>query len=81
VDAARANRLTVVDLREANCRMEIRDIGAVIYLLRKCVWWVPDFTVDRYAERLRQLDAQIRAEGPFVAHSTRFLIEATRSER
>lgn len=80
-EAAEAAGLVVVDLREARCRMEIRDIGAVVYLLRKCVWWVPDFTVERYADELRRLDAQIRANGPFVAHSTRSLVEAVRPER
>jgi SAM-dependent methyltransferase len=78
VRAATGTGLRVVDLREARCRMEIRDIGAVVYLLRKCVWWVPDFTVERYADRLRELDRQIRTDGPFVAHSTRYLIEAVR---
>lgn len=38
----------------------------------------PDFSVDRYAETLRRLDALIRAESLFVAHSTRHLIEAAR---
>ena len=32
-------------------RAEFFDIGAVIYFLRKVVWTVPDFTVDRYRER------------------------------
>jgi len=79
--AAAAAGLDVVDLREARCRMEIHDIGAVVYLLRKCVWWVPDFTVERYADQLRRLDTQIRSDGPFVAHSTRFLVEAVRPGR
>ena len=39
---------------------------------------VPDFSVERYAETLRRLDAVIRTEGAFVAHSTRHLIEAVR---
>lgn len=42
--AARAAGLRIVDLRTARCRMELFDIGAVVYPLRKCVWWVPDFT-------------------------------------
>jgi SAM-dependent methyltransferase len=81
VEAALAAGLTVVDLREARCRMEIRDVGAVVYLLRKCVWWVPDFTVERYADTLGRLDAQLRTDGPFVAYSTRYLIEAVRPDR
>lgn len=76
--AAEAAGLKVVDLRTARCRMEFFDIGAVVYILRKCVWWVPDFGVERYRDTLRRLDARIRSEGVFVAHSTRHLVEARR---
>jgi len=79
--AARAAGLDVVDLRTARCRMEFHDIGAIVYILRKCVWWVPDFTVERYRGTLARLDAQIRVDGPFVARSTRHLIDARRSPR
>ena len=58
--------------------MELFDIGAVVWILRKCVWWVPDFSVERYHDKLVELDARLRREGPFVAHSTRHLIEARR---
>ncbi|MEU9044260.1 MULTISPECIES: methyltransferase domain-containing protein [unclassified Kitasatospora] len=75
-EEARAAGLDVVDLRSERLRMEFRDIGAVVYFLRKVIWMVPGFTVDAYRDRLRELDARIRAEGPFVAHSARFLIEA-----
>jgi hypothetical protein len=37
--------------------MQFFDIGAVVYLLRKCIWWVPDFTVQRYHNTLVDLDA------------------------
>lgn len=76
--AATAAGLTVEDLRTARCRMEFFDIGAVVWILRKCVWWVPGFTVTRYETALRALDAQLRAGEPFVAHSTRLLIQARR---
>ncbi|NHN57433.1 class I SAM-dependent methyltransferase [Calidifontibacter sp. DB0510] len=72
---AEAAGLQVLDLRTARLRMEFFDIGAVVWILRKCVWWVPDFTVERYEDKLRSLDAVIRREGVFVAHSTRHLIE------
>jgi hypothetical protein len=58
--------------------MEFFDIGAVVWILRKCVWWVPDFSVDRYRDKLRDLDCRIRRSGPLVAYSTRHLIEARR---
>ncbi len=69
---------TVETLRTARCRMEFYDIGAVVWILRKCIWWVPDFSVDRYEQQLRELDADMRAGRPFVAHSTRHLIAARR---
>jgi SAM-dependent methyltransferase len=75
---AEAAGLTVTDLRTARCRMEFLDIGAVVWVLRKCVWWVPDFSVERYRDKLQDLDSRIRHDGPFVAYSTRHLIEARR---
>jgi SAM-dependent methyltransferase len=79
-EVARAEEagLTVTDLRTARCRMEFFDIGAVVWVLRKCVWWVPDFSVERYRGKLLELDRLIRREGRFVAHSTRHLIDARR---
>ena len=77
-DAAEKAGLTVTALKTARCRMEFLDIGAVVWILRKCVWWVPDFSVERYHDKLIELDSRIRTEGAFVAHSTRHLIEAQR---
>ncbi len=74
--AAEAAGLEVVDLRMERLRMEFLDIGAVVYFLRKVIWIVPGFTVERYAERLRELHEIILSEGRFVAHSSRVLIEA-----
>ncbi|MCD4852379.1 class I SAM-dependent methyltransferase [Arthrobacter sp. AK01] len=76
--AAEAAGLTVTDLRTARCRMEFFDVGAVVWILRKCVWWVPDFSAERYLGKLRELDGQMRAGNPFIAHSTRHLMEARR---
>lgn len=77
-EAAETAGLTVTALRPARCRMEFYDIGAVVWILRKCVWWVPDFSVERYRDELIELDGRLRTEGAFVAHSTRHLIEAQR---
>lgn len=73
--------LRVEEIRTARCRMTFHDVGAVVWILRKCVWWVPGFTVEQYAVRLRALDAGLRAGRPFVAHSTRHLITATKPVR
>jgi hypothetical protein len=63
-------------LRLERLRAEFFDVGAVIYFLRKVVWTVPDFTVERYRERLHELHERIEFDGPFVAHATRLLVEA-----
>ncbi|WP_328654559.1 class I SAM-dependent methyltransferase [Micromonospora sp. NBC_00330] len=78
VAAAEAAGLRVVDLRRATLRATFADIGAVVWFLRKVIWTVPGFTVDRYRAPLRDLHHRIAREGPFVAHAQRFLIEATR---
>ncbi|AGC47050.1 hypothetical protein MYSTI_05774 [Myxococcus stipitatus DSM 14675] len=73
---AEAAGLQVVDLRLERLRTEFRDIGAVIYFLRKVIWMVPGFTVEQYRPQLRALHERILRDGPFLAHTTRFLIEA-----
>jgi SAM-dependent methyltransferase len=78
---ARAAGLDIVNVRMERLRMELFDVGAVIYFLRKVIWTVPGFTVDRYRERLRELHDRIEADGPFVAHSTRTLFEARKPDR
>lgn len=74
--AARAAGLEVLDLQTARLRIEIFDVGAVVYLLRKVVWWVPGFSVDAHLDRLREMHHLIERDGRFVAHSTRHLIRA-----
>jgi SAM-dependent methyltransferase len=74
--AARAAGLAVRTLREERLRVEFFDVGAVVYFLRKVVWTVPDFTVERYRDRLRDLHHQIQRDGVFRAQSSRVLVEA-----
>ncbi|WP_329220609.1 class I SAM-dependent methyltransferase [Streptomyces sp. NBC_01485] len=73
---AEAAGLEIVDLRAERLRVEFHDIAAVVHFLRKVVWMVPGFTVKASLPRLRALHERIEADGPFVAHSTRHLIEA-----
>jgi SAM-dependent methyltransferase len=75
-EGAEQSGLEVIDLQAVRLRAEFYDIGSIVYVLRKCVWWVPGFSVELYWDTLRQLHQRITDEGPFVAHSTRFLIEA-----
>ncbi|MEU9417140.1 methyltransferase domain-containing protein [Streptomyces sp. NPDC051000] len=79
VAGARAAGLEIVDLRSERLRTEFNDIGAVIYFLRKVIWMVPGFTVGHHRDRLRELHERIEREGPFVAHTARFLVEARKT--
>jgi SAM-dependent methyltransferase len=77
-ESAEAVGLRVEDLRAERLRTAFDDVGAVVYFLRLVVWIVPGFTVDRYRDRLLALHEHIERNGPFVAHASRFLIEAKR---
>ena len=73
---AAAAGLDVVEVQRASLRMEFHDIAAVVHFLRKVIWIVPGFTVDRYRAQLGLLHQRIEARGPFVAWAERYLIEA-----
>jgi SAM-dependent methyltransferase len=77
---ALAAGLQVVDMRMEKLRAEFFDIGAVVYFLRKLIWTVPDFTVEPYHGRLRALHERIEADGRFVTHPTRVLVEARKPD-
>jgi SAM-dependent methyltransferase len=76
--AAQDAGLTVTDLRSESLRTEFRDVGAVVYFLRKVIWIVPGFTVEAYRAELRVLHDRIQVAGPFQATTRRFLIEAVK---
>ncbi|ADB48910.1 class I SAM-dependent methyltransferase [Conexibacter woesei] len=78
-EAAEAAGLRVVDQRVERLPIELFDVGAAVYLLRKLIWWVPGFSVERYRDRLLALHQRIEADGSFVAHSTRVLIEVRKA--
>ncbi len=73
---ATAAGLDVVDLREQALRVEFFDVAAVVHFLRKVIWTVPGFTAAGYREPLERMHEHIKANGAFVCHSQRILIEA-----
>ena len=75
-DQARAAGFEVVQCRNERLRLEFFDVGAMVFFLRKVIWTVPDFTVDPYRERLRDLHDQIERDGVFHSTMSRTLIEA-----
>jgi SAM-dependent methyltransferase len=73
---AQSAGLTVVQNQMERLPVEFFDIGAVVYFLRKVIWTVPDFTVQRYHDRLHELHRSIERHGSFRAQSSRVLVEA-----
>lgn len=55
-----------------------RDIGAVVYYLRTVPWQVPDFTVSKHLESLREIHRQIETGGPLKISAHHFLVEAVK---
>ena len=55
----------------------LADVAAIIYYLRLVSWAVPGFTVERFAERLRELH-DTPAAWPVTVRQRRFLVVATK---
>ncbi|KAF9274755.1 hypothetical protein BGZ68_000383 [Mortierella alpina] len=73
---AQAAGLEVLDLKFERTKLEFFDVGAIIHFVRKVVWLVPDFSVEKYADKLKEMHEHIQTHQSFVAHSSRFLIVA-----
>ncbi|HEY1489358.1 MAG TPA: class I SAM-dependent methyltransferase [Micromonosporaceae bacterium] len=76
VGLAKAAGLDIVDVQEATLRVVFYDVAAVVVFLRKVIWTVDDFSVERYRDRLHDMYEQIVRDGSFTSHAQRFLIEA-----
>lgn len=72
----RAAGFTVDWQQEARLPATFHDVGALVLFLRITPWHVPDFTPDRYAQRLRALHTRMVAGEPLRAHSHRFALVA-----
>ncbi len=78
--AARAAGFEVLQVRDERLRAEYYDIAAVAHFLRKVVWTVPGFTIEKYRPQLRAVHDEITATGRFVSHARRILIEARKCD-
>ncbi len=76
---ARAAGLEVLTCRNERRELEFFDVGAIVYFLRKVVWTVPGFTVDRFHSRLMDIHEQIELDGVFRSTTSRTLFEARKA--
>jgi SAM-dependent methyltransferase len=68
--------LRIVDAREQFTPLHFYDIGAVVYYLKIIPWQFPDFSVERYHDRLLALHRHIQETGAFKISGHYFWIEA-----
>jgi len=75
----------MLDAREDTQFIRLYDIGAIAYWLRAVPWiieditGVPDFTVEKYKDRLWELHLQIEKEGFYDCSHALFIIIANKS--
>lgn len=79
-EAAERAGLEVIGIQSRALHVEFLDVAAVVYFLRKVLWTVPDFTVERYKDRLAAMHAHIEEHGSFVSTAQRMLVEARRPD-
>lgn len=70
--------LTIIEQKEDFVKTRFYDIGAIVFYLKAIPWQVPDFTVEKYFEQLREIDRMIQKDGfiDFTCH--RFLVMANK---
>lgn len=66
----------ILDHKEAFPYQRFYDVGAIIYYLKAIPWQIPDFSVERYEEKLRTVHDIILQNGYIQVKSHRFYIEA-----
>lgn len=52
------------------------DVGVLVFYLKIISWQIPDFSIEKYQDRLLAMHQHIAQQGPFLSKAHRFLIEA-----
>jgi SAM-dependent methyltransferase len=68
--------LTIAKAQAWSGRFAFTDVGAIVYYLKHVPWLVPDFSVERYADRLLELQRQVDRGEPLAFVARNYLIEA-----
>lgn len=70
--------LKIIEQKEDMVKTRFYDIGAIVFYLKAIPWQVPDFTVEKYFEGIKEIDKLIQKEGyiDFTCH--RFLVIANK---
>lgn len=68
--------LRIIEAREALPRWTFLDLAGVVFYLKVIPWQMPDFSVEKYRDKLYEIHQIIEHEGGFTVHQHRLLIEA-----
>ncbi|MHB1445488.1 MAG: methyltransferase domain-containing protein [Acidimicrobiales bacterium] len=74
-ERAKEAGLEIIQCRNERLKLEFFDVGAMVFFLRKVIWTVPDFSVERYRHRLKDLHDQIEQDGVFLSSMSSTLFE------
>jgi SAM-dependent methyltransferase len=69
----------ILDGKEALINEFFRDIGAVVFYLRRISWQIPNFNIEENIDKFKELHSIIQRDGHFSTHGHRFLIIARTS--
>lgn len=72
----RAMGFSIETAAESMIKTTFADIGVVVSFVQAVGWQIPGFTIEDYRPQLRALHQKICDDGPFTAHSHRFLLQA-----
>ena len=67
---------SILKQQEASPKSRCFDIGAALYYFKAIPWQLPDFTIEKYLEKLKQLHQYIEKNDYFETTSERFLVIA-----
>lgn len=76
---AREAGLELVEVLQESPRLEFFDLAAVIVFLRKVIWTIPDFSVEKYRDRLLAMHELIARDGKFISTAQRGLVVARKN--
>jgi len=74
----RVGLFLIIEQREEVFATRFYDVGAIVYYLEAVTWEIPDFSVDRYFDRLVEIDSLIQSDGYVDIPFHQFFIKAGR---
>lgn len=78
LDELKTAGLHIIDARECSPRFTFLDVAGVVFYLQAISWQIPDFTVEKYRDKLLAVHQRIQKEGGWTIHQNRYFIEAAR---